>query len=362
MKSSVEKIYDTTPQAWAAMLSAMREAKKSIFWEVYILIDDETGNQFFDVLMRKARDGVDVKLVVDYWGSFALSKNKINELKQSGIDIHVFQPYKHPFHGIGLWIMSRTHRKLLIVDESIGFVGGVNVRHDMKEWDDIYVSLQGKIVRSLVRSFAKLYVKAGGDREKVLPMLEYDHRVRNTLFDFVYDHPRVQLYSKVKQKYIEALMKAREKVILFSPYYFPDKEFLKAIWEARQRGVHIDLLIPFRTDHRFASWMSYAWFALMKKWGVKIHLLKNMMHGKGMVVDDDEAIIGSSNIEYASFYHNHEVNLLMHDKRMAGKLKRILQRWMKSAKSLDDIKFENRGYLQKFFERISAWLYRLWFD
>ena len=359
MKASNHTIYSTTQEAWESMLMAIRGAQKSIYWEVYMVVDDETGNKFFDLLEEKARAGVDVKLIVDYWGSLSLSAKKIAQLKTSGVDIRRFEDRKRR-HMIwwGLF-SSRTHRKIMIVDEKIGFIGGVNVRHSMKDWFDIHVRVEGKIVRSLLRSFAKSYIICGGDRESVRALLKYQYRMMKSQFDLITDEPNTKK-SWVKDNYVSALNKARERVILFSPYYFPDREFLAALYDAKKRGVRLDLLIPFRSDLRIATYAAFAWFALMRTMGVNVHMTSHMMHGKGIVVDNNWAMIGSSNIDQQSFFHNHEANISTKDKKFVLQLKGILESWITHSEVLGD-KWEKRGRLNRVKEWFALKLYRWWF-
>ena len=359
-RKSSYNIYDTTTEAWKGMYRAIEGAKKSIYWEVYILVDEGTGIDFFELLKRKVEEGVGVKLIVDYWGSFALSNKKIESLKESGIDIRLFSQSRNIFRGFRQWLTRRTHRKILIVDEHIGFIGGVNISKYSKNWKDIHVMLKGKVVHSLLRSFAKTYILCGGKRKDVKHLLKYKYRVENDNIDFIYDHSG-RKYSRGRKKYIEALRKARERVILFSPYYLPDRQLLKEMWLARKRGVKIDLLIPLRTDLKIAKYTAYAFFSLFYKRGIRIHLTKKMMHGKGVVVDDKWAMIGSTNIEPGSFYHNQEANVQLSDRGMVKKLKRILERWIGDAKQFDNDSWKKRGRWHKFKEKIAKKLYKFWF-
>lgn len=353
-------IYHTTRQAWQAMYRAIQYAKTSVYWEVYIFIDDDAGNNFLDLLKQKAQQGVDVKLIVDYWGSFWLSRRKVAELKKAGIDIIFFSPKTSFLRGLRKWITFRDHRKILIVDEQVGFIGGVNVDKKMEDWNDIHIMLKGKVVHSLLRSFAKMYIFCGGDKSNVHHLLKYKYRIKHNTVQFIYDESHHKR-STVLKKYIEAIYKARERVILFSPYYFPDKKLLRAMWAARKRGVKIDLLIPFRTDVVIAKYVAYAWFSLMHKKGVKIHLFKKMMHGKGVVVDDDWAMIGSSNLDHVSFYHTQEANVQLEDKQMVKKLRRVLERWILSSKKFDPERWGKRSWIHRIKERIATGLYRMWF-
>ncbi|HAT03262.1 MAG TPA: hypothetical protein DCS29_00585 [Candidatus Magasanikbacteria bacterium] len=353
-------IYDTTREAWRAMYRAIEYATKSIYWEVYILVDEGTGLDFFELLKKKVTDGVDVKLILDYWGSFALSSKKVDELKKAGIDIRLFRHARNPFKGFHQWLTRRTHRKVLIVDERIGFVGGVNVFKASKNWKDIHIMFKGKVVRSLLRSFAKTYVMCGGEKADIRHLFQYTYRVEHDSLDFVYDDTG-RKYSRMRKKYIDALYKARERVVLFSPYYLPDKEILKAMWSARKRGVKIDMLIPLRADLVIAKYAAYAFFSLLHKRGIKIHLAKKMMHGKGIIVDGKWAMVGSSNMEPASLYHNQETNVHMSDKRLVKKITRILERWIHDAKPFDSIAWEKRGRWHKLKERIATKMYKFWF-
>lgn len=353
-------IYETSGKAWAGMYQAIIGAYRSIYWELYIFVDDEEGNRFFDCLEAKAKEGVDVKLIVDYLGSFGLSRKREQSLKANGVDIQFFHGRKHRWRGMWRKLLSRTHRKMLIVDERIGFIGGVNIQKQFKDWFDIQVKIEGDAVRSLLRAFAKMYIICGGNKKKVGHLLKYKFRVAKEIQDveFIYDdaHPK---RSRARKVYTEALLKARERVILFSPYYLPDKKFLQALWRARKRGVRVDLVIPFRTDLRMATYGAYTWFALMKKMGVKVHLMKRMMHGKGVIMDDDWAMIGSSNIEKGSFYQNYEANVRLRDRPTVQKLKGTIEGWMDKSVSFDLLQWEKRGWWQQRKEKLAVWLWQL---
>ncbi len=353
------KIYSTSEEAWGAMYQAISGAKKSIYWELYIFLDDEAGNPFFDLLEKKAGEGVDVKLIVDSVGSFWLSRKRTQALKKAGVDIRFFHERKNRYRGLWKKLITRTHRKVLVVDEKIGLIGGVNIRKKMKDWQDINIRISGKAVHSLLRSFAKLYIICGGDRKDVRHLLKYKFRVEHDEIDFFFDDAHDKR-SNIRKKYSEALLKARERVILFSPYYFPDKKFLYALWKARKRGVKVDLLVPFRTDIRIAQYVAYASFAVLQKLGVNIHLSDNMMHGKGVIVDDDYAMIGSSNLDQTSFYDNYEASVGLKNKRVVKKLKGTLLHWIKISKKLEDTDWVKRGRWQKFKERVILRLYNSW--
>lgn len=360
MSNAHFSVYSTSQEAWDAMYTAIKEAKKSIYLEVYIFIDQGVGTDFLNIMEERSKGGVNVKIIVDALGSsFSFSKKRLQTLKDAGVDLRFFQERKQWYRGLWRMLFSRTHRKILIVDEQLGFIGGVNIDHRMKDWLDMHVQIVGKPVRSLLRAFAKSYIICGGDKSEVSHLLKYAFRVKGDEVEFIYDDGNMP-YSKVRRTYTQALFKARERVILFSPYYFPDKDFLYALWMARKRGVKIDLLIPFRSDLRIANYAAYAWFSFMSFLGVKIHFTKKMMHGKGVVVDDTWAMVGSSNIDHTSFYDNYEANVKIKDRPTVRKITETLERWVKDAVPFVDKRWEKRGIIQRTKEWVALRLYIIW--
>lgn len=355
------EIYSTTKEAWDAMYQAISAAEKSVYWELYIFEDDEVGQKFYLLLQEKVKQGVDVKIIIDYLGSFGVSRKRVQELRVAGIDILLFNEVRSKLRGWWRRLWTRTHRKILIIDEKIGFLGGVNIQKEMADWSDINIRIEGKVVRSMLRAFARSYRIAGGPKKNVRRLLKYSTRLKHVFEDIelVYDeaHPT---RSKAKKMYIEALTRARERVILFSPYYFPDKKFLEALWDARKRGVRVDLLIPFRSDVRLATFAAYAWFSVMKRHGIHIHLHKKMMHGKGVIVDDEWAMVGSSNIDQGSFYDNYEANVKIKDKLTVHNLKRTVQGWLDASIDFDELRWTKRGWVHRCKEWCALKLYWIW--
>jgi len=352
------KIYSTSKQAWDAMYLAILDAQKSIYWELFIFLDDEAGKPFFDVLEKKAIDGLNVKLIIDYWGSFNLSRKRIVSLKKAGVDVKFFSEKKLRYRGWWKRFITPSHRKILITDEEVGFIGGVNIQKEMEKWWDIQIKIVGKVVRSLLRSFAKQYIICGGDRNEVVHLLKYRFKIKNDGLSFIYGEANDK-NSKMGNKYIQALLMAREKVIMFSPYCFPDKKLILALLKVRRRGVKIDLVIPYPSDFIFADYATYGWFSILKKMGVVVHLMSEMMHGKGMLIDDNMAIVGSSNLNQSSFYDNYEANVQINDKDLIKNLKDIVDGWISNAKKIDDYIFQ-RSFWRKIKEKVAFKLYKIW--
>lgn len=356
-------VYQTSKQAWNAMLSKIKAAQKSIYWESYIATDDKEGAVFFDLLEQKSKQGVDIKIVFDSLGTlFGISKKRISSLKKSGISVIFFNERKKKYRGWIKRLFIRTHRKILVIDEKIGFIGGVNLDERMKDWLDLHVEIHGKSVHSLLRSFAKMYIISGGNKKDVKHLIKYKRRIKSDLVEFLYDEQRKQKYSHARRAYMQAFLKARERIVVFSPYYFPDKKMLIALWNAKKRGVRIDLLVPFRSDVRIATYVAYGIFSLLSKIGVNIHLTDKMMHGKGFVVDGNIAMVGSSNFEPSSLYDNYEANVKIKDKKTVNTILTILDNWIETSKKFESKYWNKKNWTTRFLEWISFKLYMIWYE
>jgi len=363
MKKSTEQLqyqfFSVSHDAWEAMHKAISRAKQSIYWETYIFIDDKTGMKFVDMLEKKANQGVDVKMVIDGFGSYHFSQKSKKRLKKAGVNMVVYNKItlsKFIRFWRALW--ERTHRKLLVVDNKIGFIGGVNVRDFMADWMDLQLMVKGKSVRFLTRAFAKSYIRAGGKKKKVKkllhPKIEQSKKIK---FLFQYPHSK---RSKVNARYLRAINKAKKYLKLAVPYYLPNKKIIKAIARARKRGVKIDLILPLRTDLRVIQWAARKYYNSMHRLGVRLHFTKKMMHGKAFVVDGKEGMVGSSNIDRGSFYRNLEANAYFTDKKMVGDLEKIFDEWEEFSDPFEEKRWKNKGLFTRlksaFSELLTPWL------
>lgn len=327
------KFYKTAAQAWDAMYQDILSAKKSVFWEIYAIGNDEVGEKFINLLIEKAKAGIEVKTIIDHLGSFSLTATQQNALRQAGVDLLIYnQVFRFEFN-LYKWfkrIWQRNHRKVLIVDEEIGFIGGVNIMAEEKEWGDLYLKLEGKSVRPLVRQFARSYVKAGGKKKNVRPLfhpIKYkEYPSWKKKINFIFHAPAFnQEKSKLKNFYYDIIRSAKQSVTLLTPYYVPDKKFLQLITEAKKRGVEINIILPYRTDHKFIQLASQAFYELTHRAGAKLFFLPKMHHGKAMSVDGKMGSIGSNNFTHRSFHVNKEADVFFEEKEMVQELNDIFE-------------------------------------
>lgn len=330
------KFFTKSEKAWKAMFEAVQEAQRSVFLESFILTDDPQTHHFFELLKEKARSGILVKVIVDRAGSFWFGTIDQKAFAEAGAEVLIYNRW-----------FTHTHRKLLIVDEKVGFIGGVNLRGEYADWLDLHMRTSGIFVKRLLSSFAKIYFLSGGRDQVVLNFRKWKfaktdkalYKARTWLLERWPFHGKKALINYYKKKCAEA----NHSIRIATPYFVPQPWLFKALKKAAKRGVKIEVLIPSVTDvsvidfaHRYVAknLISVADFFFMPE----------MNHAKVLLVDDHEGLIGSNNIDAQSFDFNLEASVVFQRKDMIGDLRAILDKWKNSATPLVDMKFKTRWY------------------
>ncbi len=350
------KFYSTTVSAWEGMRQALLDTKKSVYWEIYTFYDDAAGRPFIDILCAKAKAGLDVKLIIDAIGSFYLSQEAIGQLKNAGVKFLTFNNLRPDF-VVQNWlrrVWHRTHRKVLIIDEDLAFIGGVNVSEESRSWYDLHLRLTGKIVGPILFGFAKSYVKAGGN-EKDVEHLLHPKLISNPddlreEINFISHAPSyANKRSPFKRFYTQALDAATDNFNLLTPYYVPERQFIKLVSDAKSRGVKVNIILPWKTDIRLMEYMAKMFYGISAKAGAAFYFLKKMNHGKALSVDNKIGMVGSANLTPRSFYINQEAGVTFTHEQMVAELNDILDEWKKEAVPLTDLGLgSRRGWYRKF--------------
>lgn len=326
------------------MFKAVSEAEKSIYLEMYIFQNDMNKFNFFDLLKKKAREGIKVKIILDLFGSVKLSKYDIGDLRENGIEILFLSSLIH-----------RAHRKVLIIDESIAFMGGVNLHQSARLWNDLVVRIEGSLIMSIIRSFARSYIGAGGKDIVLINKIKNKNKIIwTTVNAWIIDHSPMKYIFKLKILYKTHLSTAQNHIILVTPYFMPKHWLQVAIHQALLRGVTVDILVPKRTDHLIIDRVNYFYMKKLSLLGVRFYLKSKMNHAKLMIIDSDEGMIGSNNLDFLSFDLNSEIGVFFKDKEVVANLLEITEKWKK-----DSILFDYTNYKPKWFDYILVGLIRL---
>jgi cardiolipin synthase len=326
------RIHTTSRKAWSAMMKAIGQAQTSIYIEMYIFLDDTSGrHDFISLLKSKAQSGVEVIIVADAFGSSNLKKQTIADLKAAGVDILFFSHFLH-----------RTHRKIIIVDNRVAFLGGVNIEKKIINWLDIQIEINGrKTVQALLRSFAYTYKMCGGRNPKILNF--HKKTILKKLKSLVLENlPGHNLYTLVDY-YKNRLLNAKESIKIVTPYFIPPRWLLALFDEALKRGVNIEIIIPQDTDIKILNKINYSNIQRLMNLGIKFYAAPTMNHAKILIIDNVEGLIGSQNIDAFSLNRNFEVGAFFRQKDLVRDLNAIFEKWKHQAKSYQNLNIKLTG-------------------
>lgn len=309
-------LYINSEQAWQAMFDAAVAAKRSIYIEMYIFLDDTRGFEFFDLLRRRAEEGISVKVIFDSLGSYTLSRKVIANLRKSGVEVLFFSNW-----------LRRTHRKIMIVDERTAFLGGVNISESFRDWDDLQIKLHGVAAKMIYRAFAKTYAVCGGKNKRILA--RYKKRIFRRTRTWVVDHWPMHKKHSLKEVYQKSILEATRSVKIITPYFAPSRWMKAYLHQAVLRGVSVQILVPRAVEYALITRVNYHYMHELHALGVEIRLLRHMNHAKAILVDDEKGVIGSQNFDVLSFGLNNEIGVFSDNKRIVGSLRRIFAVWTK---------------------------------
>lgn len=330
--NSVELLLDG-PETHQAMLEAIAGARHEVHLETYIFADDEIGAMFAKALAAKARTGVTVRVIYDSIGSRAAEADFWADLQAAGVAVRTFNPVdpiqdQNPFD-----IDTRDHRKLLIVDGRVAFTGGINIDRNYAHpsdvvggastksgWRDTHIRIEGPAVEAFQNLFVGLWEMLDG------PLAEAPYAPRHldegdTLVRVLSAVGGNGETSQIWVAYQAAAKVARERIWITQSYFAPDDELMDALEEAAARGVDVRILVAGFSDSQVLLNASRAYYADLLEAGIKVfESQEQILHAKTMVVDGYWSTVGSSNLDYLSFLHNHEANAVILGAHFASQL------------------------------------------
>ena len=351
-------------KAYEAMLRAMGEAQQFILMDSYIFNDDFAGRIFSEALQTSAKRGIEVYLVVDGVGTLHVPRLFFEVLERAGVRVLVYRspaPWRRSFG-----ILRRNHRKMLIVDGYVGFLGGINIGDEWlpkayggKGWHDIHAKVAGPVVRDMTRlAISTWHVHRGIvlDSKKFLPPVA----PMGTIYAAIAGSRERKKRKVIRHSYLKAIRQATEYIYIANAYFLPDLGFRRALKNACRRGVDVRVMVPKRGDIFSVQLASQSLYRRLMRMGVKIYLWKEaVLHAKCAVIDDQWATVGSYNIDHRSWTMNLEVNLNAMGPSLASHLKSVFLHDQERCESLEIETWRKRPLFLKFLERIVA-IFRQW--
>ncbi|MBN1983072.1 MAG: cardiolipin synthase [Chitinivibrionales bacterium] len=329
-------------EALQQLINVLTGARTNIYIMTFILGNDHTGKKILAILTEKARQGVDVCLLMDALGSIKISQGFMNEFKEAGGKYAFFMPM------LRLPLLRgranlRNHRKMVLIDNTIAIIGGMNLSKDYMDinndrlWKDLSILLHGPVVGDLLTIFnndwtfsSKFPVTHANLNEcSNLPQPNSIPPDSTALVQLVPSGPDVE-DDPLHDAVLSAIFSAQKKVWIVTPYFMPDEMIIKALCIAVRRSIDVTIIVPHQSNHRLADFVRYSYLRHLQDNGVAIvQYLHGMIHGKVIIVDDTLSIVGSMNMDMRSFFLNYEIALFIHSE----KLTRQLAQWIDMLRS-----------------------------
>ncbi|MCR8636693.1 cardiolipin synthase [Paenibacillus radicis (ex Xue et al. 2023)] len=346
------RVLTNADMAFTAMLEAMEKAKLYIHFEFYTFRNDTIGLKFEELLIRKAAEGVKIRCIFDGVGSYKLSKRYLGKLRDAGVETYIFLPPLIAFFDKRM--NYRNHRKIVVVDGSVGYLGGINIGEEylggnpkLGFWRDTHLELNGDAVYSLQYTFLTDWFFVSGQR-LTDPILFPEHY--NT------GSKRVQIISSgpdsnldaILEMYFGAITTAKKRIYITTPYFVPDPSINMGLKTAAVSGVDVRVIYPERPDSKLVHYASLSYFEELMQAGVRFYSYKKgFIHAKVLIIDDILASVGTANMDMRSFFSNFELNAVLFDKETIGRLEADFLQDLKESEELKLEVFVKRSRAQK---------------
>ena len=344
------------------LLDSLRKAKDYIHIQFYIFKDDNIGQEIINILLEKASQGVEVRLLYDYVGSRSLSDKTINRLKKGGCKVGAFYPSFMKVVNFNL--NYRNHRKIVVIDKEVGFIGGFNVGDEylgknkkFGDWRDTHIKITGASVNDLNLRFMmdwRYTTREDIDFTKYLNK-DIKHYDGNCGVQIVSSGPDLFEIDEIKFGYLKMINRAKKYIYIQTPYLILDATLLDALKLASMSGVDVRIMIPSKPDHPFVYWATYSYAGELLKFGARIYTYDkgSFLHAKTIVIDDEVCSIGTSNMDIRSFELNFEVNAFIYSKDVSISQRKIFEDDITKSKELTLDIYNNRSNKIRIKESIS---------
>lgn len=356
-------IYIDGNDKFEALEQEIKKAKKYIHFQYYIIKSDELFERLSKLLVQKAKEGVEVRVLMDGMGCRFLKAKDVQYLRDNGIKTAVFFPAV--LKRLHLRINYRNHRKIVVIDGTVAFVGGFNVGREYIDkdekfghWRDTHLKITGSAAQALGIRF----------------ILDWNYAARDNLFltdkYFIKEYTGhgdkgIQIISSgpdsarqnIRNNYLRLITKAKNSIYIQSPYFIPDDVILDALEIAAMSGVDVRVMIPCKPDHPFVYWATYSYMNDLLEAGAKCYTYDNgFLHAKGMVVDGKVSCYGTANMDIRSFRLNFEVNAIIYNQEISEKLEEIFLNDLTQSTQITKYLYDTRPLIIRIKEQISRLL------
>ena len=335
-----------------ALIKDLENAKHHIHFQYYIFENDEIGRKIKSVLMKKASEGIEVRVLYDDVANWKTKNRFYDEMKNTGVEITAYLQVRFPVFTSK--VNYRNHRKIVVIDGTTGYIGGMNVadRYLKDSWKDMHLRITGRAALALQSAFLIDWVSSGKSLSNEKAYFPETQVITENILQIVTGGP-INPWRTLQQATLRILSNAKKYAYIQTPYFLPTESLLQILQLTVLSGVDLRLMVPQKADVHFVNSAARSYFADIMRAGVKIYLYKPaFLHAKMMVVDDFLTVIGSANMDFRSFEHNFEVNAYLYDKNIAGKMKRLFLKDQQNCELITLKEWKKRSRIEKFKESI----------
>jgi cardiolipin synthase len=320
------QVLSSGQEKFRVLFEELEKAKDHIHLMYYIFKDDQIGKETREILLRKKREGLEVRVMVDGLGSHSTPKSFFREMEKAGIEVAVFFPVRFPF--LTSRLNYRNHRKIVVIDGKVGFLGGMNIGDEylsrdqkMGYWRDSHLLLEGESVQLMQRTFLNdwyFVTKKAVSGEKYYP--PSSNEGCDLLVQVMPSGPDAECDS-IRQMFFSACATAEKRIYLETAYFIPDDSILMALKAAALSGVDVRLIVQGVPEYKTTYWASRSYFEELLDAGVKVYQYqKGILHSKVLIVDDEVGALGSANFDIRSFQLNFEILAFLYDREFVERL------------------------------------------
>ncbi len=349
-------IFTSGDQMIDSLVTAIEKAEKFIHLQFYIFQNDETGRMIRDLLINKARQGVEVRLMYDDVGCWNVKNSFFNEMKNAGIEINAFFEVKIPVFARK--INYRNHRKIAIIDGSYGFIGGMNIADryakglEWGKWRDTHLMIQGPAILDLQKSFSIDWYFSNKDLLWDSKYFPKQPLMGMSQMQIITSGP-IGEWKEMMHAFFKVITSAKKYVYIQTPYFLPTESLLIALQTIALSGIDVRIMLPLRSDSKLVHIGSCSYIRQMLISDVKVYFYKpGFLHSKVIVVDDEYCSVGSANMDFRSLEHNFEANAFIYDKDFTITLKKIFLKDQSLSEKVSIREWRSRPLLRKSFESV----------
>jgi cardiolipin synthase len=350
------EIFTNGRDKFEALKRDLKGAKKFILLQYYIFSDDKIGKEISDILIEAVGRGVKVGVIYDHVGSFSVKSKFFERMRKAGVDARPFSRVTFP--QVANRINWRNHRKIVVIDGEIGYIGGMNIADryvygdaGKNVWRDTHFRVRGAILQLLYYSFASDWSYMGRPLSISAPKSE--PVIENNIGMQLLTSGPDGMWPNIAMAFQQAISSATKSVYIQTPYFLPTEALLKALQAAALSKVDVRIMIPRRSDSRLLSLASYSYIGQCLKADIKFYLYEpGMIHSKVLIIDNEMVSAGSTNFDFRSFEHNFEANIFVYDFDFNRKMRDVFFMDIEHCTKLTSARWNRRPFLQRVLESI----------